>query len=486
MGLFGDDEGVPDVGQEDAILKKPKKKGILESLIGKKKPKEEPKESEEGDGESGDVAIEEEKYPDGVTDVEPEPEEEVKPKKKNLSKEDLKNESSGLESFEFERFQAKMEAMDSLIRSYGERFATVSQQIGEVRAMTLSNEKEISKAIEKSEMAADIVKEVEPEKLRVDYQKIDLKFNSLSERIETNKQFSDSILEQLKDLKRRADAFVGTQGVLDLNEEVKKDLIELQQMAGKVRMHADKAEDLFMELKRGFAENQKLNEIVANLDANYSDISKEVAKTKMDFSNIVPMSELDSFKRTMTNKFAAIEESVAHVETFKEEIEKISQLIETVAGVAKKNKEDIADIAITIGDDKIQRVADYENQIASILSIIDSLAGQINLIKKKVKIKGGISVKHNEDVVGDKVNMENVEVHDKISENLTPKPVENSLENVGAGEEGEQMDKLLEEHIRFRKSKKKNNKNVKNKAAKHSKKKSNSKKQKKSGKKKKK
>ena len=107
----------------------------------------------------------------------------------------------------------------------------------------------------------------------------------------------------------------------------------------------------------------------------------------------------------------------------KSEIERLTRLVETIVFVSRKNKEDIADIAITIGDDHIKRISDYENQISSILRIIDALAGQVSAIKEKLGIKTKtrkISVLHDNRKILEKKNikMDHMEIHPKVAENL--------------------------------------------------------------------
>ena len=334
------------------------------------------------------------------------------------------NPSAG-RSFEIERLNAKIEAVDGLIKGHSERFSGLSQQIGEIRGMTISNEKEISKISTSSSKAIDIVKEVEPEKLRIDYQKLDAKIQTLSEKLEGNKQFMETIMSEIKDLRRKAGIFIGTEALLKLNEEVKRDLIELQKLSARVNLNADKSEQIFIELKKGFADVQKMNEVANNLDSSYSGVKKEIEKLKLDYSNIVTHSDFNDFKKTFENKFEAFEETIGETEKIKEENENLAEMLEKTLAIAKRNKEDIADIAITIGDEHVKRVSDYENQLMAILKIIDTLAGNISEIRQVLGIgkRKKLSVAHyNKQILGkNSIKMQNIDVHPKISKNLMVK-----------------------------------------------------------------
>jgi len=395
-------EAAPDIGQEEVFDKKNLKK---------KKP-----ESEENDEDNENN--ENDKNED-LKENESDKEQKIKKKSKNS------NNSNITEDFELSKINAKIESLSSLIKGYNERFSNVSQQIGELRAMNLNNEKSISKATQEALKTVDIVREVKPEKLRIDYQRIDAKISALDEKIEANKQYQETIMNELKDLRNKAGIFVGTDALLGLNEDVKKDLIEIQKISSRIRVNADKSEQIFIELKKEFAETQKLNSLMQSLDANYSGAKKEIEKLKLDYSNIINHADFNDFKKAVNNKIAIIESSLGESEGLKEEAERISQIVETTLSIARKNKEDIADIAMTIGDEHIKRVSDYESQLSSILRILDTLAGEITEIKKKCGMsKEKIFIEHKKEFkpfTKSKINMKNVDFHSKISESLIPK-----------------------------------------------------------------
>ncbi len=373
-------------------------------------------------------------------------------KKKGKGK--LKSESYSASSertmLEFEKVFSRLESMNELIKGYNERMGALSQQVGELRGMNISNEKAISKIEVESARAIDIVSEVEPEKLRIDFQKVEMKVEALSEKIESNKQFMDVVMRELKEIRSKMGTFLGTAELIKLNQDVKSELLGAQQMATKSRMYSDKTEQLFSEMKRGVAESQKIHELVKMLDANYSGMVKEVEKFKVDFSNIVNQNDFNDFKKRIGERFVNFEMILNSVERLRDENERLGRIIETILGISQQNKRDIADLAISIGDDHIKKVSDYDNRLNSILGILDALAGQITEIKAKVGIKGKISVKARKMIDNDnKLKLQNLEVNPKVS-----KPLETSQpevhENVkriqdNSGKGNEQIEQSLKE-----------------------------------------
>ncbi len=297
---------------------------------------------------------------------------------------DIFNASNEKTRFEFEKIYAKIEAMNSLLKGFNERFSNVNQQIGEIRAMTLNNEKAISKSDQDALKAVDIVKEVQPDKLRMDFQRLDLKINSIDEKLTANKQYAESLMEEFKEIKRKAGVFEGGETMLKLNEEVKKDLFELQKMSAKVKLNADKSEQIFFEIRKGFLENLRMNGVINNLDLNYSGIKKEIEKFKIDYSKIVNLDEFSEFKKDIGRKFALADKAFYDIEKIKEANEGLGNFVEKILAIEKKNEEDIADIGMAIGNNRIKKVSDYENKINALLDILEEVSTQIGSIKKKI------------------------------------------------------------------------------------------------------
>jgi len=397
VGFFKKDGDVPpDVGDEEKF--EAKKKG--------NKSKKDPSED----------AFDDESSNDPLKDKLP-------AKKKSVVKKN--GVSSDASNLELERLKVKLDTMDELIRSYSEKFSYISQQIGELRSVGLTNEKSISKATVEASKVVDIVKEVKPDKLRIDFQKVDMKVQALNEKLESNKQLYDTIMNEVKDLRRKAGIFVGTDALLKLNDEVKKDLIEIKKTASRVKLNADKSEQIFVEVKKGFAESQKNSEMVSNLDQSYSGLNEQLEKLKIDHSQVVSQDDFGDFQKTVNNKFAMFTQGLEKISYLEKEMERLSTIVETTLSIAKTNKNDVADVALTIGDDKVKRVSDYENQLASILKIIDTLAGQISQVKKKVGISSEkkISVdKVNKKIIGkDDLKMKNLDLHPEVSAPLVKK-----------------------------------------------------------------
>ena|SRR3989338_3460065 len=288
---------------------------------------------------------------------------------------------------EINKLNAKIESITEWIKQFYERFSYVSESIGGIRAMAMNNEKSISKISLEAEKAFDIVKEVKPEVIRIDYQKLDARLVLLEGKLASNEQFSDTVMSEIKDLRKKAEMFMGTDALLQLNEEIKKDLIDLQKLASRVRVNSDRSEQLFIELRKGFAENQKLNKVFANLDASYGGLQNEISKLKIDYSNIIKRDEFSDFRKNIENKIIGLENSYNEIKKIKSDNERLTSMVETILAISKRNEDDIGKLAVSVGDDRIKKVSDYEERLNTLLSLVEKMSLEITRLRKKLNLK---------------------------------------------------------------------------------------------------
>ncbi len=287
---------------------------------------------------------------------------------------------------EFEKIDARIDSVVEWIKQFYDRFSYVSESIGEIRNMNITNEKNISKAMAEAEKVIDVVKEVKPEELRLDYQKISLKVATLLERIEANGHSIEEVMGEMKDLRRKSEIFVGTESLMKLNEDTKKDLIEVQKINSAVKMQADKSQEIFLEVRKGFAESQKIGGMIGNLDASYSGLKESLEKLRLDHAKVVQYKDYEDFKKTYENKLIALDGVIPEVKSLKKNVDEIGGLIETSLAVGRINKDDIGKIAVAEGVSDVKGINEYENQMADMVGIIEVLSTQVGEMRKKMEM----------------------------------------------------------------------------------------------------
>jgi len=292
--------------------------------------------------------------------------------------------SGGSGGFETERINARVDSVVEWIKQFYERFAYMSESIGQIRAMSLESEKRISRSMAEAEKAIDIVKEVKPEQLRIDYQKVDLKVAALVAKLESNRQFMNEAINEVNDLKRKSEIFVGTEGLMKLNEDTKKDLVEIQKLTAKSKMNADKVQELFIEVRKSFADMQRAKDIIDSFEASYSGLKSSIDKLKLNYANIVKRDDYLDFKKDYGKRLAVFEIGISDVKDLRKTVGNATSLIETNLSVARKNEEDIVKLALKTGEGSIKGVSDYENQLVGIVDVVETLSKSVNELKVKI------------------------------------------------------------------------------------------------------
>jgi len=304
------------------------------------------------------------------------------------------------------KINARLEEIKMRDEQINMRLSRINESIGEIRSMTMNNEKRILSSMKEANKVIDIFSEVKPDKLRLDYQKLEMRLRTLEEKIGAHKNIVDSVVNEFKNLRKRADAFLGTEGLIKLNEDVKKDLIDIQRLVEKSRMHAETTKDIFLELKPNFEENQKVGTLMSNLNEEFSDFKAEVEKLRIRSQNIVKRSEYEDFKKTFGNKIAVVDNLAPRIDRLNDEQQEIIGLVEDCFALAKRNSDDVANVSLKVGDSNSKGMEDYEARLADILDILESLVDEINKFKEKSDNTPQNELKEKMELLKENVNSE--------------------------------------------------------------------------------
>jgi hypothetical protein len=173
--------------------------------------------------------------------------------------------SSNGESADFSRLRVKIESLDEIRKANSERFARLSEQIGEVRGMILDTNRSVSEIELKATKTSDLVQAVQPDKLMVEVRKADGKVEAVRANIESNEAMMKTLMSELKELRNRIAFFRGLEQVMKLSEEVKKDLSRIQKTSALIERHSDKAETIFSEMQSRFSEMDQFTSTIKEL-----------------------------------------------------------------------------------------------------------------------------------------------------------------------------------------------------------------------------
>lgn len=232
-------------------------------------------------------------------------------------------------STEIDKVKASVDSFGEVRKGLTERITGLSQQIGELRAMIMDRDRTIQEIELKSIKAADLVESVHPDKLMIELQKEDAKFEALKANLEGNEAIMNRIMEELREIRKKIEFFRGIEEIVKLSEEVKKELVEIKKVEASIHANTDKVDTIYSELRKKFQEidlfKDNLQELKVNLEQNTKDI--DFVKTKIsgltdkeEFDRLVNKVQryIDALKEL--NKSSSLSKDVSRLKTMLESL----------------------------------------------------------------------------------------------------------------------------------------------------------------------
>jgi chromosome segregation ATPase len=213
------------------------------------------------------------------------------------------------------KIKAQLESFGEIRKANSERFATINEQIGEIRGQIMDTNRNMGVLEVKVTKAADLVESVHPDKLMIQVQKSDGKVEALRGLLESKDAMIQNIMEQLKGMRNQMKVFKGIEEVLKLSESVKTEVMNMKKLTALVERHSDRVENVFVESQKTFKE---FNDLIGQMSLVKSQI-KEIGD-KAD------KLEVKSAKFIDTKQF----------ETRVNDIEKLGKRMKSIADDADK------------------------------------------------------------------------------------------------------------------------------------------------------
>ena len=182
---------------------------------------------------------------------------------------------------ELTKIKSSLEAFSEVRKANSERFQRLSEQIGELRGMIMDTNKTIGTVEVSATKAIDLVNAVQPDKLMIDVRKIDGKVEGLRAMIEANEAMMKDIMEEMKGMRKQMNFYKGTEQVMKMNDDVKKEIAEIKHTESVIDRHSNKVETIFLEVEKKFSEFDKFNDVTKDLDKSFKKVSADFDKMKV-------------------------------------------------------------------------------------------------------------------------------------------------------------------------------------------------------------
>jgi len=229
---------------------------------------------------------------------------------------------------ELTKINATIESFKETRKSTAERFSLINEQMGEIRGSLMDTNKTIGQIEVKATKAADLVESVQPDKMMISLQKTDGKIEGVKAALEAKDAMMKNIMEQLKGIRNQMSLFKGVEQIINLNDEVKDEIMNAKKVVAMVERHADKVENVFIESQKSFEE---FNRFAGSLESIKADIKEVQGKAdKID-------TKLGTFqvKKEFEKKFDIIEKSDKHMKKLVKKLEKLDKAIDDKVEEAK-------------------------------------------------------------------------------------------------------------------------------------------------------
>ena len=202
--------------------------------------------------------------------------------------------SLGLLTADVEKLKAQFATFYELQKTSTERFSMINQQIGELRSMMIERDKAGQLLEARATQAIDLVKTVQPDKLMIEIRKMDGKIEALRANIESSENIMGNLVNELKEVKNKINVFRGLEQVINLNEEAKKELMEVKRVQAIIERHSDKVETIFTEMQKKFSDFVKFNDLVQDLDKSFKQISSDFDSIKIKVADLASKKEVEN------------------------------------------------------------------------------------------------------------------------------------------------------------------------------------------------
>ena len=209
---------------------------------------------------------------------------------------------------EIDKLKASIESFGEIRKATTEKMSSLSEQIGELRAMILDRDRTIQQLELRTAKSIDMVESVQPDKLMSGLQKEDAKFEALKANLEGNEAIMERLMEELREIRKKVEFFRGIEEIVKLSEEVRKELVDIKRVEASIHTQTDKAETIYAELRERFQKielfNDKIQEIKAGNTQNTDDLINLKAKTE----NLVDKAEFDKLSNKIQRYIDALKD----------------------------------------------------------------------------------------------------------------------------------------------------------------------------------
>ena len=221
---------------------------------------------------------------------------------------------------EIEKIQGRLDVVNELKNQLTETTRTFSEEIGELRTMILDREKSFSKIEIGFEKINEIVKDIEPQTIRKNFEKKEQKILELEARIEKLERFSKELIKQTEKVREVIEKVKSFENLVSVAERVKKYLRQAEETKNYADRIAGKVETMFEDMNNKVIDLDEKSAKLEDIDSLLKELVPTVDKLQIEVSNKADKEDVVSLKRSGVSRI--VEEKIDKIEKDEAEIQK--------------------------------------------------------------------------------------------------------------------------------------------------------------------
>lgn len=215
-----------------------------------------------------------------------------------------------------EQLEAQTAAFASLREAYDTRFTMLSEKIGELRSMILSQAKETADTKVKAERALTSLEGVKPEEFRAAIIRRDAELETAKAKLATVEDMMKTLMKEVAEFRNALAQFKGMEAVLGMADDSRKNIIRIQQLRDQVEVMSDKVMAAFMEFQKKFKDVTDLALRVGRLDEELRSLSRSVSQMSVTVQQAVTKTDLTK----LTGDIQTLKEMGAEIKAYHERV----------------------------------------------------------------------------------------------------------------------------------------------------------------------
>lgn len=237
---------------------------------------------------------------------------------------------------EVTKLKAQLEGLNEQRKATNERFSRLSEELGELRGMSVETNKGVSRIEAASTKAIDLVESVRPEELMIEVRKIDSKIEALKANLEGNEIMMSDSMKELKNIRRKMDFYKGAEQIAKMNDEVKKEIIDIKKSESVIERHSNKVESIYIDVEKKYSELDQFISVSKELQRTFEKLASDVDKLRVKVEDSVEKKELvkliskfNDFEKHTTNILNLIDKKTrSNTDAINREFAKISAKVD--------------------------------------------------------------------------------------------------------------------------------------------------------------